>query len=69
MWVWQVMANLALLEQISPNDVARIFTRSERLNSEGIVEFVKALSKVSMDELRSPSDPRVYSMTKIVEIS
>ncbi|XP_076951950.1 brefeldin A-inhibited guanine nucleotide-exchange protein 2-like [Bidens hawaiensis] len=59
--------NLSLLEQVG--EMNRIFTRSQKLNSEAIVDFVKALCKVSMEELRSPSDPRVFSLTKIVEIA
>ncbi|KAL0429003.1 UNVERIFIED_CONTAM: Brefeldin A-inhibited guanine nucleotide-exchange protein 3 [Sesamum radiatum] len=56
-----------MLEQVG--EVNRIFIRSQKLNSEAIIDFVKALCKVSMDELRSTSDPRVFSLTKIVEIA
>ncbi|KAH6828986.1 SEC7-like guanine nucleotide exchange family protein [Perilla frutescens var. hirtella] len=62
-----LVSNLNMLEQVG--DVNRIFIRSQKLNSEAIVDFVKALCKVSMDELRSTSDPRVFSLTKIVEIA
>ena len=41
---------------------------SERLDSEAIVEFVKALCAIASEELR-PASPRVYSLTKIVEIA
>lgn len=64
-----LVSNLHLLEQIGSFELSKIFTRSDRLNSEAIVEFVKALVKVSLEELRSPSDPRVFSLTKIVEIA
>ncbi|EFJ17967.1 hypothetical protein SELMODRAFT_420360 [Selaginella moellendorffii] len=64
-----LVSNLGLLGQINSNEANKIFTRSQALSSEGIVDFVKALCKVSMDELRSPTDPRVFSLTKIVEIS
>ncbi|KAI5080930.1 hypothetical protein GOP47_0004113 [Adiantum capillus-veneris] len=47
----------------------QIFTPSQNLNCEAIVDFVKALCKVSMEELRSPTDPRVFSLTKSVEIA
>lgn len=33
------------------------------------VEFVKALCQVSMDELANINHPRMFSLTKIVEIS
>ncbi|KAJ6338057.1 hypothetical protein OIU76_007686 [Salix suchowensis] len=42
---------------------------AQKLNSEAIIDFVKALSKVSMEELQSASDPRVFSLTKLVEIA
>ncbi|KNA06719.1 hypothetical protein SOVF_178450 [Spinacia oleracea] len=64
-----LVSNLNMLEQVGSSEMNRIFTRSQKLNSEGIVDFVKALCKVSMEELRSASDPRVFSLTKIVEIA
>ncbi|KAJ7513781.1 hypothetical protein O6H91_23G014100 [Diphasiastrum complanatum] len=64
-----LVLNLNMLEQIDSFEMNKIFARSQRLNSEGIVDFVKALCKVSLEELKSPSDPRVFSLTKIVEIS
>lgn len=62
-----LVSNLNILEQVG--DMNRIFMRSQKLNSEAITDFVKALCKVSMHELRSTSDPRVFSITKIVEIA
>lgn len=64
-----LVTNLNMLEQIGSFEMNRIFTRSQNLNSEAIIDFVKALCKVSMEELRSPTDPRVFSLTKIVEIA
>ncbi|XP_068649734.1 brefeldin A-inhibited guanine nucleotide-exchange protein 2-like [Aristolochia californica] len=64
-----LVSNLNMLEQVGSSEMNRIFTRSPKLNSEAIVDFVKALCKVSMEELRSTSDPRVFSLTKIVEIA
>ncbi|KOM47940.1 hypothetical protein LR48_Vigan07g164400 [Vigna angularis] len=64
-----LVSNLNMLEQVGNSEMSRIFTRSQKLNSEAIIDFVKALCKVSMEELRSPSDPRVFSLTKIVEIA
>lgn len=64
-----LVSNLNMLEQVGSSEMNRIFTRSQRLNSEAIIDFVKALCKVSMEELRSTSDPRVFSLTKIVEIA
>lgn len=62
-----LVSNLNMLEQVG--EMNRIFTRSQKLNSEAIIDFVKALCKVSIEELRSASDPRVFSLTKIVEIA
>eukprot|EP00262_Sarcandra_glabra_P004781 TRINITY_DN1602_c0_g3_i1.p1 TRINITY_DN1602_c0_g3~~TRINITY_DN1602_c0_g3_i1.p1 ORF type:complete len:1356 (+),score=263.89 TRINITY_DN1602_c0_g3_i1:327-4070(+) len=64
-----LVSNLNMLEQVGSFEMNRIFTRSQRLNSEAIIDFVKALCKVSMEELRYTSDPRVFSLTKIVEIA
>ncbi|KAL3514922.1 hypothetical protein ACH5RR_021824 [Cinchona calisaya] len=63
------IANLNLLEQIGRFELNHIFAHSQRLNSEAIVAFVRALCKVSMSELQSPTDPRVFSLTKIVEVA
>ena len=49
--------------------VDRIFTGSVKLDGEAIVDFVKALCQVSMDELANINHPRMFSLTKIVEIS
>ncbi|XP_055916532.1 brefeldin A-inhibited guanine nucleotide-exchange protein 1 [Eupeodes corollae] len=48
--------------------VDRIFTGSIRLDGDAIVDFVKALCQVSLDELHNPQ-PRMFSLQKIVEIS
>nr|CAD7445253.1 unnamed protein product [Timema bartmani] len=49
--------------------VDRIFTGSTRLDGDAIVDFVKALCQVSLDELAYASHPRMFSLQKIVEIS
>jgi brefeldin A-inhibited guanine nucleotide-exchange protein len=64
-----LVSNLNLLEQVGMAEMNRVFVRSQKLNSEAILDFVKALCKVSMEELRSASDPRVFTLTKIVEIA
>ncbi|KAK9667084.1 hypothetical protein RND81_14G231700 [Saponaria officinalis] len=63
------ISNLHLLDQIGSYELNHIFAHSQRLNSEAIVSFVRALCKVAMSELQSPTDPRVFSLTKIVEIA
>lgn len=50
----------------------RIFTNTANLSSEAIVDFVRALSEVSWQEIQSSGDsesPRTYSLQKLVEIS
>ncbi|XP_040293303.1 brefeldin A-inhibited guanine nucleotide-exchange protein 2 isoform X2 [Bufo bufo] len=49
--------------------VDRIFTGSTRLDGYAIVDFVRWLCAVSMDELASVHQPRMFSLQKIVEIS
>ncbi|XP_043945867.1 brefeldin A-inhibited guanine nucleotide-exchange protein 2 [Protopterus annectens] len=49
--------------------VDRIFTGSTRLDGNAIVDFVRWLCAVSMDELASHHHPRMFSLQKIVEIS
>lgn len=49
--------------------VDRIFTGSTRLDGYAIVDFVKALCQVSLEELANSTHPRMFSLQKIVEIS
>ncbi|PGH23981.1 hypothetical protein AJ80_02043 [Polytolypa hystricis UAMH7299] len=52
--------------------VDRIFTNTANLSSEAIVDFVRALSYVSWQEIQSSGQsesPRTYSLQKLVEIS
>uniref|UniRef100_A0A8C7J7L4 ARF guanine nucleotide exchange factor 2 n=1 Tax=Oncorhynchus kisutch TaxID=8019 RepID=A0A8C7J7L4_ONCKI len=49
--------------------VDRIFTGSTKLDGNAVVDFVRWLCAVSMDELASAHQPRMFSLQKIVEIS
>ncbi|KAK2745668.1 guanine nucleotide exchange protein for ADP-robosylation factor [Myotisia sp. PD_48] len=52
--------------------VDRIFTNTANLSSDAIVDFVRALSTVSWQEIQSSGQsesPRTYSLQKVVEIS
>ncbi|XP_071807234.1 brefeldin A-inhibited guanine nucleotide-exchange protein 1-like isoform X1 [Asterias amurensis] len=49
--------------------VDRIFTGSTRLDGDAIVDFVQALCQVSLEELHATNTCRMFSLTKIVEIS
>lgn len=52
--------------------VDRIFTNTANLSSDAIIDFVRALSDVSWQEIQSSGQsesPRTYSLQKLVEIS
>lgn len=49
--------------------VDRIFTGSVLLDGDAIVDFVRALCQVSNEELANPTQPRMFSLQKLVEIS
>ncbi|KAJ9267197.1 hypothetical protein DTO195F2_430 [Paecilomyces variotii] len=52
--------------------VDRIFTNTANLSNEAIIDFVRALSDVSWQEIQSSGQsesPRTYSLQKLVEIS
>lgn len=49
----------------------KVFTNSANLSGESIVDFVKALSKVSAEEIESSGqsrNPRMFSLQKVVDI-
>lgn len=58
-----------VLLAVDIQDINRLFIDSELLDSKAIVDFVTALCKVSNEELKLAQSPRVFSLTKIVEIS
>ena len=49
--------------------VDRIFTGSTQLDVAAIVDFVRALCQVSIEELAALPSPRMFCLTKLVEIS
>ena len=49
--------------------VVLVFESSGQLGSTAVVHFVRALCEVSSQELESKLAPRVYSLTKIVEVA
>ena len=54
------------------NGVDRIFTNTGKLSGEAIVDFVKALTQVSWQEIESSGqsqEPRTYSLQKLAEVS
>ena len=58
-----------LVQQVDVVAIDRIFSASELLNADAIVDFVTHLCNVSRDELASASDPQVYALQKIVEVA
>lgn len=58
-----------VMASVDVQELNRLFVNSGRLDSEAIVQFVKTLSAISAEELRPVACPRVFSLTKIVEIA
>eukprot|EP01025_Chloroclados_australasicus_P037318 TRINITY_DN3805_c0_g1_i5.p1 TRINITY_DN3805_c0_g1~~TRINITY_DN3805_c0_g1_i5.p1 ORF type:complete len:1288 (-),score=132.71 TRINITY_DN3805_c0_g1_i5:189-4052(-) len=58
-----------VLEVVDQQEINRLFVDSSQLDADAIVEFVKALCEVATEELRIVNAPRVFSLTKIVEIA
>jgi guanine nucleotide-exchange factor len=56
------------LTELTGKPTEQVFVNSVRLPSDVIVEFFAALCGVSAEELKQ-SPPRVFSLTKLVEIS
>lgn len=59
---------LLSLTELTGKPTEQVFVNSVRLPSDVIVEFFAALCGVSAEELKQ-SPPRVFSLTKLVEIS
>eukprot|EP00730_Choanoeca_flexa_P014367 TRINITY_DN6260_c0_g1_i1.p1 TRINITY_DN6260_c0_g1~~TRINITY_DN6260_c0_g1_i1.p1 ORF type:complete len:1256 (+),score=488.56 TRINITY_DN6260_c0_g1_i1:453-3770(+) len=61
------------LSEASSQDIVvaadKIFTVSRKLDGQAVVDFTKALCEVSRDELKQMNPPRMYSLTKTVEIA
>ena len=60
---------LDVLQSIDALELNRLFVDSSRLDADAVVEFVSTLCMISREELRSVSTPRVFSLTKIVELA
>lgn len=58
-----------VLDFVDASEVDRLFASSGNLSSDAIVHFVEALCMISQREIASHHTPRVFSLTKIVEIS
>ena len=58
----------AVLEQLSPDEIGHIYHASVNLNGDAIVDFVRSLCELAIDETSS-THPRVYALGKIVEVA
>jgi brefeldin A-inhibited guanine nucleotide-exchange protein len=58
-----------IINSVDTAELNKVYMRSSALDSDAIVHFVRALAAISLDELQDPTAPRVFSLTKIVEIS
>ena len=56
-----------VLEQLPAEAAERVFVQSVNLSSEAIVDFMRALCAVSLEELNTAAAPRIFSLTKLVE--
>ncbi|MEW5298187.1 MAG: hypothetical protein WDW36_001338 [Sanguina aurantia] len=58
-----------VINSVDSHEIYRIFLESGSLDSEAIVTFVRALASISADELRDAKAPRVFALTKIIEVA
>ena len=59
----------AVIAAVDPAAIQAVYLSSARLGADAVVDFVRALTAVSQDELRDARAPRVFSLTKIVEVA
>eukprot|EP00727_Mastigamoeba_balamuthi_P014858 m51a1_g9999 putative brefeldin a-inhibited guanine nucleotide-exchange protein 2 (2110) ;mRNA; r:66982-74852 len=58
----------AIMLDIDSLSIDRMYTESVSLNDPAIIDFVKALCKVSLSEISSAT-PRIFSLQKLVEVA
>lgn len=58
---------IGVLEAVDDDILARVVVKSASLGSEAIIEFMHALTTVSLEELSGKPTPRVFALSKIVE--
>ncbi|WIA22572.1 hypothetical protein OEZ86_009559 [Tetradesmus obliquus] len=58
-----------IINSVDTAQLNKVYVSSSRLDSDAIVAFVRCLAAISLDELRDARAPRVFSLTKIVEIA
>eukprot|EP00397_Hematodinium_sp_SG-2012_P001747 GEMP01001752.1.p1 GENE.GEMP01001752.1~~GEMP01001752.1.p1 ORF type:complete len:1700 (+),score=348.55 GEMP01001752.1:43-5142(+) len=65
----EIVNSESVLTQIDSALIDRLFAKTTQLNSRGIVAFVTELCRISKEELNQPSDPRIFSLQKLVEVA
>jgi len=58
-----------IMSEIDQSQLDAIFSLSETLDNDGIVDFICNLCKVSRDELMSKENPLTFSLQKLVEVA
>lgn len=59
----------SVLDMVDSQEINRVFVNTVKLDSDAIVSFVKVLCDVAREELLPTGPPRVFSLSKIVEIA
>lgn len=63
----QLGVRVGVLEAVDDDILARVVVMSASLGSEAIIDFMHALTTVSLEELSGKPTPRVFALSKIVE--
>ncbi len=58
-----------IAKEISQEDYEIVFNKTEYLDQESIIDFVKSLCEVSHAELSNSENPRIFSLQKLVEVA
>jgi hypothetical protein len=53
--------------EINPDDYELIFSKTLKIDEEGLIDFVKSLCEISKEELSSKDSPRIFSLQKLIE--
>ena len=61
--------SLLVFTEIDSAAIDHLFVNSASLSDSAIVDFVHHLCAISREEMSSPTNPRMFSMRKVVEIA
>eukprot|EP00761_Pharyngomonas_kirbyi_P013864 gb/GECH01013893.1/.p1 GENE.gb/GECH01013893.1/~~gb/GECH01013893.1/.p1 ORF type:complete len:1618 (+),score=375.39 gb/GECH01013893.1/:1-4854(+) len=65
----EVLNSQSISSAIDGMAIDRLFSHSFQLDNDAVVEFVEALCRVSNEEVSIPTEPRMFSLQKIVEVA